>query len=59
MSKSTNNRPMGSISRNIPRHIPEPSTDDWHAYDIAKRRIRKLYADPEAKIDQLIDLLKL
>lgn len=59
MAKHLKIPPKDSIPGNIPRHIPELSADDWHAYDIAKRRIRKLYADSEAKIDQLIELLKL
>ncbi|WP_153304250.1 hypothetical protein [Desulfovermiculus halophilus] len=59
MAKHLKNHLKDSIPGNIPRHTPEPSSDDWRAYDIVKRRIRKLYADPEAKIAQFIELLKL
>lgn len=59
MARHVNNPPMGNAYENIPRHIPEPRPEDWRAYNIAKRRLRELYVDSEAKIDQLIELLKL
>ena len=59
MSKRVNNPPANAAIEKNCRHIPEPSSEDWQAYNIAKRRIREIYVDSEGKIDQLLELLKL
>lgn len=59
MAKYVNNPPTNNAFEKKHRHISEPSPDVWRADNIAKRRLRELYVDSEAKIDQLIELLKL